>query len=300
VQNSTEAPAAPRPDDIAWDDVRYFLALARLGSLSAAARALAVEHSTVARRVASLEASVGLRLFDRLPRSWQLTDEGHALLEPAQRIEAEALAFSRSALGMTALQGTVRLSAPPVLASQFLMPLLAAQRPRWPGIVLDLVGEVRAANLHRRDADLALRLSRPDEPGLVARRLGSMGYGLYGQRHWLTTPRADWAYLGYGEALQGGPQQAWLAEFAGNAPCVLVANDFATLHQACRAGLGVTVLPHFIARGDPELVVLNDGAAPLQRDIWLVVHPDVRRSPRVQCIAELIAAIVAEQAERLA
>ncbi|MCW3481031.1 LysR family transcriptional regulator [Neisseriaceae bacterium JH1-16] len=300
MQNSTDASAATRPDDIAWDDVRYFLALARLGSLSAAARALAVEHSTVSRRVGALETRIGLRLFDRLPRSWQLTDEGRALLEPAQRIEAEALAFSRAALGMTALQGTVRLSAPPVLASQFLMPLLAAQRQRWPGIVLDLVGEVRAANLHRRDADLAIRLSRPDEPGLVARRLGSMGYGLYGSRRWLETPRADWALLGYGEALQGGPHQAWLADYAGTTPCVLVANDFATLHQACRAGLGVTVLPHFIARGDPELVVLDEGAAPMQRDIWLAVHPDVRRSPRVQRIAELIVAIIEEQAERLA
>jgi len=300
VHKSTEAASTPRPDDIGWDDVRYFLALARLGSLSAAARALAVEHSTVARRVASLEATVGLRLFDRLPRSWQLTDEGRALLKPAQRIEAEALAFSRVALGLTALQGTVRLSAPPVLASQFLMPLLAAQRQRWPGIVLDLVGEVRAANLHRRDADLALRLSRPEEPGLAARRLGSMGYGLYGHRRWRDTPRADWAFLGYGEALQGGPHQAWLADHAGATPCVLIANDFSTLHQACRAGLGVSVLPHFIARGDAALVQLDDGAAPMQRDIWLVVHPDVRRSPRVQCIAALLADIVAAQAEHLA
>lgn len=285
---------------LSWDDVRYFLCLARSGSLSAAARLLAVEHSTVARRIGALEAVIQLRLFDRLPRGWQLTDEGKTLLEAAERIELEAHAFGRAIQGMTALQGTVRLSAPPALSSHFLMPLMAQQHQQWEGIQLDLVGEIRAANLHRRDADLALRLSRPEEPGLMARHLGSAGYGLYGSARWKRVARAKRQYIGYGEALQGGPHRGWLAQCAEGQGYVLTVSDFSILHQACQAGLGLTILPHFIARKDAGLVEFDSGLGLLQRELWLTVHPDLRRSPRVQRIAELLAHIVQEQQALLA
>ena len=299
MQNSTNHETSAGNEDLAWDDVRYFLALARTGGLSAAARALGVEHSTVGRRVSTLETRLGLRLFDRLPRSWHLTHEGTALLETAQRLEAEALAFSRAARGMTAMQGTVRLSAPPVVTSSFLMPLLVAQREKWSGIVLDLVGEVRAANLHRRDADLAIRLRRPEDPGLVVRRLGTMGYALYGTPRWLNVSPKERTYLGYGETLQTGPHQEWLAQYADGAPYAIMANDFATLYEACRAGLGVTVLPHFIVGDDPNLVVFDAADGAMRRELWLVVHPDVRRSPRVQRVADLIAELVREHSHLL-
>ncbi len=279
--------------------MRYFLCLARSGSLSAAARLLAVEHSTVARRIGALEAAVQLRLFDRLPRGWQMTDEGKALLEGAERIELEAHAFGRTIQGMTAMQGSVRLSAPPALSSYLLMPLMAQKYAQWEGIQLDLVGEIRAANLYRRDADLALRLSRSEEPGLIARRLGSFGYGLYGSSVWKRVARAKRRYIGYGDALQGGPQRDWLAQCANDAPYVLAASDFAILHQACRSGLGLTILPHFIARNDAALLEFDSGLGPMQRDLWLTVHPDLRRSPRVQRVAELLAQIVQEQADLL-
>ncbi|WP_369975978.1 LysR family transcriptional regulator [Xanthomonas bundabergensis] len=289
----------PGLEHLAWDDVRYFLSLARSGSLSAAARALAVEHSTVARRIGALEAAVRLRLFDRLPRGWQLTDEGRALLEAAERIELEAHAFGRAIQGMTSMRGKVRLSAPPALSSQLLMPLMAQKYAQWEGIQLDLVGEIRTANLQRRDADLALRLSRSEEPGLVARRLGRLGYGLYGSKAWKRVARAQRRYIGYGDALHSGPHRTWLAQCAGDAPHALVASDFSILQQACRSGLGLTILPHFMARNDAALHEFDSGLDPMQRDLWLTVHPDLRRSPRVQRIAELLAQIVHEQAELL-
>lgn len=303
MQKSTTKPATPSLDQLSWDDVRYFLSLARNGSLSGAARELGVEHSTVARRIGALEDVIALRLFDRLPRGWQLTDEGKTLLEAAERIELEAHAFGRAIQGMTALSGTVRLSVPPALGSMFLMPLLAQRHQDWHGIELDLVGEIRSANLHRRDADLALRLSRPEQPGLLARRLGSAGYGLYGTSDWRRTAQSKRHYLGYGEALQGGPHHEWLAQcMQGEARCVLLASDFAILQQACRNGLGLAILPHFAARHDPALVAFDCPvpAAVMQRDIWLTVHPDLRRSPRVQRIAELLAQMVQEHAALLA
>ncbi len=290
MQNSTEQGGLP----LDWDDVRYFLALARQRSLSGAARVLHVEHSTVARRVQGLETRLGVRLFDRLPRSWPLTAEGEALLAHASRMEEEALAFGRAALGASTLEGTVRLSVPPVFGSHFLVPRLAALRPQWQGIVLDLTGEARAADLHRGEADLAVRLSRPQQPGLAARKLGEMGYGLYGGHGWVGLPQDAWVFLGYGESLREVPQQRWLERLAGERPFVMHANDLATLHQGCRAGLGLAVLPHFLARDDPALFGMMPPDAALRRDIWLAVHPDVRRSPRVRAVAEALAKAVQE------
>jgi DNA-binding transcriptional LysR family regulator len=294
VQKSTDRPAA-----LDWDGLRYFLELARQGTLSCAARTLAVEHSTVARRVAALEQSIGVRLFDRLPKSWTLTPEGEELLLYARRVEDEAHAFGRASLGVSALVGAVRLSAPPAFTSHFLVPRLAALRRQWPAIRLDITGEVREANLFRREADLALRLSRPEEPGLATRPLAEMGFGLYGSAEWVALPAEQWEFVGYDDSLSQALQQQWLSKFAGSRPFSLRSNDLATLYQACRAGLGVAALPHFLARGDAMLQPMPGVECPVKRGIWLVLHPDVRRSPRVKAVAEGLTELLHEHAALL-
>lgn len=294
------AKQAASPASLNWDDVRFFLELARTEKLTATARVLGVEHSTVARRVSALETQLGVRLFDRLPRSWNLTLEGEHLLAHAKRLEDEALAFSRASLGAGSLSGTVRLSAPPALASYFMVPHLAALRGRWPGITLELVGEARQANLYRREADLAIRLSRPEEPGLATRKLASLGFGLYGAAHWARCPAEDWELLAYGDALRDTAQQRWLDQLAAGRTPVFRTNDLAALHQACRAGLGVAILPHFLARGDASLAPLPAPIPPLQQPLWLVIHPDVRRSPRVKAVAELVNEVFLTHAGTLA
>jgi len=298
-----ESPAH-RPDavalaSLAWDDIRFFVAVAREGSLSGAARQLRVEHSTVARRVGALESQIGVRLFDRLPRSWALTDEGEALLAPAERLEHEVLAFARAAAANTAAQGTVRVSAPPAFASHFIVPLWAAQADRWPGIALDIAGELRSANLQRRDADIAIRFMRPTEPGLAARKLGELAFRLYAAPVWLTRPETDWRFLGYGDPPGNVPHQQLLAEMAGSRPFVLRSNDLTALHNACRGGLGLAMLPDFMARGDDALVELPGEGRPVMREVWSVVHPDVRRSPRVRAVADALAEMVGAHANRL-
>ena len=294
-----------RPDasalaSLAWDDIRFFVAVAREGSLSGAARQLRVEHSTVARRVGALESHIGVRLFDRLPRSWALTDEGEALLAPAERLEQEVLAFARAAAANTADQGTVRVSAPPAFASHFIAPLWAAQADRWPGIALDIVGELRSANLQRRDADIAIRFMRPTEPGLAARKLGELAFRLYAAPVWLTRAEADWRFLGYSDSPGNVPHQQLLAELAGARPFVLRSNDLTALHNACRGGLGLAMLPDFMARGDAALVEVPGEGRPVMREVWSVVHPDVRRSPRVRAVADALAEMVGAHAGRLA
>jgi DNA-binding transcriptional LysR family regulator len=210
--------------------------------LTTTARVLGVEHSTVARRVTALETTLGLRLFDRLPKSWVLTAEGEGLLDHARRIEEEAMAFSRVGDGYGAFRGTVRVSAPPVFASAFLA---------WqPG-----------------------RLDRWD---------------------------MLWEFVGYDELLRETPQQQWIEQLAGKRPFNLRTNDLATMLQACRSGLGLAALPHFLARGDSAVVQFDEYPCPIRRPIWLAIHPDVRRSARVKAVAELVTQLIEEDADILA
>ncbi|PFH29533.1 LysR family transcriptional regulator [Burkholderia sp. JKS000303] len=297
---------------MSWDDLRYFLAVMRGGSLSAAARALQVQHSTVARRIDALESALGIRLFDRLPRGWPPTDEGLQLAEHAARVEADVHAFARAAQGAATLDGVVRVSASPVFASHFLAPRLARAQRAWPALRIDLMGEMHAANLYAREADLAVRLSRPSEPGLAARRLGTMRFALCASPDWAAAPPDTWAFLGYDDALAQMPQQQWLERFAAGRRFAFIANDLAALHRACVAGAGIALLPRFLVddraldtdenanTGVPATVAASSAPAPLveltaaphcdvEREIWLVVHPDVRRSPRVQRVADAIA-----------
>jgi DNA-binding transcriptional LysR family regulator len=276
-----------------WGDVRYFLALARAGSLSAAARRLGVEHTTVARRVDALEAALGMRLFDRLPRGWVLTPEGEGLVADAARLEEEALAFARRAAGASGVAGEVRVSTPPVLASHFLAPRLGPFLAAHPGIVLTLVGEKRAALLGQREADLVLRLSRPAEHGVVARRVATLAFALYAAPAYLDGRRPEeWCFLGDDESLGELPQQRWLLAVAGPRPLVLRTNDLATLVHAARAGIGVAALPCFIGDADPGLRHIaadRDGAA--SREIWIAIHEDLRRSPRLRLAMDAIGEI---------
>ena len=278
-----------------WGDVRYFLALARSGSLSAASRRLGVEHTTVARRVDALEAALGTRLFDRLQRGWRLTAEGERLVDDAGRLEAEALAFARRAAGGSGVAGPVTVSTPPFLGSHFLAPRLGPFLAAHPGIVLTLIGEKRAALLGQREADLVLRLSRPTEHGAVARRIGTMAFALYAAPSYLAGRRPeDWVFLGDDESAGELPQHRWLMAFAGPRPLVLRSNDMATVLHAARAGTGVAALPCFVGGADAGLTCIEpdrDGVG--SREIWIGIHEDLRRSPRIRLAMDAIAGIFA-------
>ena len=276
-----------------WDDVRVFLALARAGSLTEASRSLKVEHTTVARRIAQLEQTLGVHLFDRLPRGWMLTSEGEQLSARAAQMEEQAHEFLREAADGAPLSGTVRLSAAPSIGQGFLLPQLCAMHHRWASVTLEMVVESRVAVLSRREADLALRVGRPQEPGLAARLLGGMSYGLYGRAGYAASrDAADWRFVGYDDSLAQAPEHQWLERYRGGRGYALRANTLAMMRDAVRMGLGVAVLPHFMAAGDASLEYLPQEGGPPPRELWLVVHPDVRRSPRVRLIADLVAEVV--------
>lgn len=278
-----------------WDHVRTFLGVVDAGSVSAAARAMQVEHTTVARRIDALEQQLGLRLFDRLPRGWALTAEAQAIVPTARAVETQMFALLSAAQAEVPLAGTVRVSAPPALVSCLLAQALPAALARHPQIGLELLAETRTADVQRREADIAIRYRKPEAPGLVAKSLGTVRYALYAAPQYAARRAREgaWAYLGFDASLKDTPQSVWLERHAQGQRCAMRSNDLLALAAAARDGLGAAVLPSYVAQHVRGLERL-DVPCPVQRKLWLVMHEDVRRAPRVRATADALAAVFEE------
>ncbi len=273
-----------------WENLRFFVTLAREGTLSAAARVLAVDHVTVARRVAALEAETGLKLVDRRARSYRLTDDGKRIAATAMPMEEAAFAVGRAVQATRpGLRGEVSISSPPSLANALIAPRLIELYRRHPGIHINLIGEKRTASLNRREADVALRLSRSGEPGLIARKIGRFGFSLYGAQAYLKeTPPHAFAFIAYDSSMDDAPQQKWLRTFAAGREIVLRTGDLENQAAAARTGVGLAVLPHFLGDRDSQLRRYNAMSAPPDRDIWLLVHRDLRRAPIMRAVMDFL------------
>jgi DNA-binding transcriptional LysR family regulator len=269
-----------------WTDLHHFVVLAREGTLSAAARSLRVDHVTVARRVAALEAATALKLVDRRARNYTLTADGRRIADAAAPMEEAAFAVERATRAAeSGIRGEVAVSAPPSLANALVAPRLVDLKREHPGISIRLIGEKRSASLSRREADLALRLSRPTEAGLVVRRVGHFGFSLYGAPAYLKeTPPHAFAFIGYDDSMKETPQQQWLEAIADGREIVLRSSDLENQAAAARTGLGLAVLPHFLGDGDPHLERCTMSRKEVGRDVWLVVHQDLRRAPAVRAV----------------
>ena len=277
-----------------WEDLHHFVTLAREGTLSAAARTLRVDHATVARRVAALEASTGLKLVDRRARATTLTDDGKRIAAVAAPMEEAAFAVGRAAqAAKPGLDGEVSISAPPNFASSVIAPQLVRLRQQHPGIRIKLIGEKRQASLSRREADIALRLMRPMEAGLFVRKIGNFGFSLYGAPGYLEkTPPHALAFIGYDASMATSPQEIWLRGIVGEREVLLRTNDLETQVAAARAGLGVAALPHYLGDSDPHLQRHVVTQKPVSRDVWVAVHRDLRQVPPVRAVLEFLVSCV--------
>ncbi len=292
-----------------WDDLRFFLAVVRTGSLSAAARGLRVTQSTVGRRLASLEGNLGARLLHRTPEGYVPTLAGEAILGRVERVEAEALAVERAVGGRDAqLQGVVRVTAVETLASHVLAPCFCALQTGSPEIAIELLANVRHLSLAMREADIAVRLSRFEQHDLVVRRIGALAHGLYASPSYLERHgEPDFGAGCAGHRLVTGldgseaPQLAgWLAEVAPRASVALKADSPEAQLQAALCGEGLACLARL--RGDTagdRLRRLRPPQAPPAIGIWLAVHKDNRRVPRIRLVLDAVAAAVRGRAGEL-
>jgi DNA-binding transcriptional LysR family regulator len=290
-----------------WDDFRVFLSVARAGTLSAAARLLQVDQSTMSRRLAALEASAGARLFDRTPAGYLLTAAGEAVRSRVEDLESHALAIERQLLGQDMRPtGHVRLAASDSFAAWFLVPRLAALHELYPGIRVELVTGNQPVNLARREADISLRLTKPQEPNLVARRLGHAAWSVYASssylaRHGKPSVRGrlrGHLVVGLDPELRGTVGARWLAQQGNLADVPLTCNSLLSQAAAVVAGLGLSPLPCLF--GDREASLARVVPRTIgHHELWLVVHPDVRTSARVRAVMDYVTELVLSEAALL-
>ncbi len=278
-----------------WDDLHSFLAIARAGSLSGAARELGVRQSTMSRRLAALELRAGARLLHKTPSGYTLSALGETVLGNAERMEAEAIAIDRAVAGRdVALSGLLRITTVDTLAYRLLPPAVARLRRQHPGISVEIIAGSRALSLSRREADIALRMTRFEGNEIVARKVGEIPGGLYASVAYLEragAPNAD----GTGHAIIATledqahlPESRWLAARLPRAQVALRSNDREVHLGAARAGIGIAVMSHYLAGVAPELVELPVAEPLPDLNIWLGMHQDMRTTPRIRACVEAI------------
>jgi DNA-binding transcriptional LysR family regulator len=291
-----------------WTDLRDFIAVAEAGSLSAGAKRLKVSQPTVSRRIAALEQHLKIRLFDRVPRGLELTEAGEDLLQRARRMEIEALAIERSALGADAApEGAVRISVIE-LFSEWLAEEFAAFSADYPKIRIELIVDNNSANLIRREADIAVRMFRPDQPDLVARRVGEHGLGFFASPGYLArrgTPERfrdlqDHDIVGFDETTINATAAKVMERLAPAERYVFRSNGLMVHIAAMRAGLGVGGTSSFLAGRTGGLVRIMADKANIMQEIWLVTHEDLRRSARIRATMDFLAAVFEKNRKALA
>ncbi|AIX75816.1 MAG: LysR family transcriptional regulator [Mixta calida] len=285
-----------------WDDARIFLAVARCGTLSGAAESLKIGIATLSRRLDRLEGALGVPLFTRHQTGYRLTDDGEALLERAERLEQAGLAFGDTSGAESGVTGRVRLATAENLANPLIVPSLGALFAQHPALRVEVVSGLNTVNLHRRDADLAVRMVRPEAGNLTIKRLGTLGFGLYGSADYLSArrvsaPFVDDDFIGWAETHHHLPAAKWVQRILRGRPCRLETNTLSAQLAAASAGAGLAVLPHFLAR-QAGLRCLMSGLG-VDQPIWLVMQADLAHSRRVRVVADHLIELFTVQATAL-
>jgi DNA-binding transcriptional LysR family regulator len=279
-----------------WDDVRFFLAVGREGNLVRAAAALGLDATTVGRRIGSLERELGARLFDRSARGFTLTAAGQRLLPRAQGMEREALALDLDLAGEDQkLEGRVRLTSTEMIATRFIAPFLTRFHERYPGIRLDLWCTNRDVDLGRREADIALRLSRPRQDDIVVKKLLSIELGLYASEGYVAhrgMPRpgalAGHRFVLFADTRPFQRENAWLERHVGQGEVVLRSDSVSSLMSAALGGLGIALLPCHVAERTAGLVRTPLEGSPEPRVVWQAVHRDLQAAARIRAVLEFL------------
>ena len=285
----------PAVTHLDWNDVHHFVTLVEQETLTAASEVLDVQHSTVSRRIMQLEASLGLRLFDRIGKRYLLTEDGERLYMQARELSKNIAVFQRLAREQREAVTEVAISMPPVVLRWLLSPHLSAFYAQHPSIRLLLQSSAQLSNLHERQADIALRLLRPEANDLVVRRLRPLRFGFYADASYLhRNARADWRFLTLSTQ---NPLSHWAQDIIGNQPITLACNDFEVIKQSTAAGLGIGFLPQdSMQPQDSLLPIAIRGEIPEihEETLYLVMHEDVRRSQKVRAVADFLVEVLTD------
>lgn len=294
-----------------WDDLRFFLAVARHTSLSAAAKDLHVAQSTVGRRLISLEASLGVRLLNRTPDGYVPTLAGEDVRKQAERVEEEALTLERQVVGRDRrLAGLVRVTSSETIGSSLIAPCFGALHLQHPDTMIELLPNLRELSLSMREADIAVRIHQPEQHDLVVRRIGTIAFALYASPDYLerhgeldfTGGLSGHHLITQLEGIQDATQTDWLAELAPRARISLQTSSHAAAMAAALHGGGLASLIRYHADREEGLVRIEVPPLPSlipTAALWLVVHKDNRNTPRIRVALDHITKWVKKESQKL-
>lgn len=282
-----------------WDDARVFLVVCRESTLRGAARVLGVDQATVGRRVNALEKSLNATLFLRTSEGYALTAVGEAALQSVENMERSALDLERQVLGLDdRLTGTVRVTTTDSLAIDFLIPAIARLHDAHPDVRVQMDASTQLLNLAKREADIAVRNTRPDNPDLIARRIARWPVGLFASQAYIDrhgAPEPGSLFEGhdlvvYQPHLQSQKDLTLVSEPLGRGRIVAALSSSLLVRRSIAAGIGIGEVPIVSGERDGLVRLWPDRTRPLPYDVWLVTHADLRHTARVRVVIDEIVA----------
>lgn len=280
---------------INWDNLRYVLMVANKGSIAAAARELDVNRTTVLRRINTFQENLNCRIFDRGDSGYVLTAEAEKMIDAAREVENTLFDMQRQIAGHELkLEGELRVTTTDSFILSMLGPHLATFREKHPSIVVDLLATNDILDLHRRDADVAIRPTRQPESNLVGRRLCDIEFGVYAAPEFLHSMTGDSVFdqrwIGFADSLMNTPLGAWFDNTIPAANICLRCDSFVAIRVAAESGMGLALLPGFLGDASQTLVPVEAPTRELSTGLWILTHPDLVRSARVHAFVDHISA----------
>ncbi|OLY73647.1 LysR family transcriptional regulator [Pseudomonas sp. ATCC PTA-122608] len=289
-----------------WDDARVFLAVCRESTSRGAARVLGVDQATVGRRVNALEKSLNATLFLRTSEGYALTAVGEAALQSVEKMERSAIELERQVQGLDdRLTGTVRVTTTDSLAIDFLIPAIARLHDTHPDVRVQMDASTQILSLAKREADIAVRNTRPDNPDLIARRIARWPVGLFASQAYIDrhgVPEPGSVFEGhdlvvYEPHLQSQKDMTLVSEPLGRGRIVAALSSSLLVRRSIAAGLGIGEIPLITGEREGLVRLWPERTRPLPYDVWLVTHADLRHTARVRVVIDEIVAGFADTGE---
>jgi DNA-binding transcriptional LysR family regulator len=281
-----------------WNDLRYFLAIAREGSTLAAAKALGVSQPTVQRRLSALEESIKRQLVEHHPTGYRLTEFGKTLFPHAEDVERSITAFQRQLMsGGQELSGTLRVTCPEGTASRLLAPLIESFRAKYPELRVDLIMTDRRLDLAKGEAEVAVRMHKPGDDSLIARKIADTPWSVYASRSYIKRhgrPQRkeeldNHAVIEFGGEIAQIQASRWLRSTAPRATIAARGNSMLGVLAAVKSGAGLAPLPMLLGGREEDLEPLLAPIPEIGSKIYIVMHSDLRRTARVRAFCEFVA-----------
>jgi DNA-binding transcriptional LysR family regulator len=284
-----------------WNDLRYFLVVARGGSTLSAAKTLGVSQPTVQRRLSALEESIKQELVEHHQTGYRLTELGKTLLPHAEDVERSVMAFQRQSMsGGQELSGTLRITCPEAIASRLLAPMIESFRVKYPKLRVDLIMTDRRLDLAKGEAEVAVRMHEPGDESLIARKIADAPWALYANRTYIKRHGRpsrqenlnDHAVIEFGGEMAQIQASRWLRSVAPRATVAARGNSMLGVLAAVKSGAGLAPLPMLLGSGEEDLEPLLAPLPEIGSRIYLVMHSDLRRTARVRAFCDFVAAEV--------